>query len=176
MDLVNTMTTALLPFKNLVALTFMLLGPALAAFVLVKLGTRRLGDVKFGARVGVALFLLMTSSAHFLDTSGMAQMLPGLVPLRELVVVATGLLEVALALAVLHSKSARLAGLAIIAMLIGFLPANIYAALNYIPFGGAEMGPAYLLVRVPYQGFVIAFVFWATQRPPIESARDRPTA
>ncbi len=103
-------------------------------------------------------------------------MLPGLVPLRELVVVATGLLEVALALAVLHSKSARLAGLAIIAMLIGFLPANIYAALNYIPFGGAEMGPAYLLVRVPYQGFVIAFVFWATQRPPIESARDRPTA
>lgn len=171
--MITSMMAALLPLKNLIALTFMLLGPALVAFVLVRLSAGHVAYVKIGARTGVALFLLMTSSAHFLDTAAMAQMLPGFVPLRELVVVLTGVMEVALALAVLHPKSFRLAGWAIIAMLIGFLPANIYAALYSIPFGGAEMGPAYLLVRVPYQAFVIAFVFWATQRLSHRQVLDR---
>jgi uncharacterized membrane protein len=47
-------------------------------------------------------------------------------------------------------------------MLVAFLPANIYTALNSLPYGGAEMGPSYLLVRVPYQLFLVWWTVWAT--------------
>jgi uncharacterized membrane protein len=46
--------------------------------------------------------------------------------------------------------------------LIIFPPANIYASINSLSFGGNEIGPAYLLVRVPYQVFLVIWTLWAT--------------
>ena len=40
-------------------------------------------------------------------------------------------------------------------MLVIFLPANVYAAWNGLHFGGNVVGPTYLLLRVPYQLFVV---------------------
>ncbi len=39
--------------------------------------------------------------------------------------------------------------------LLRFLPANIYSALQRVDFGGHGAGAAYLLLRVPFQFFVI---------------------
>ena len=46
-------------------------------------------------------------------------------------------------------------------MLILFLPANVYAAIQQVPFGGHGNGPLYLLVRVPFQLLVIAWVWFS---------------
>lgn len=151
------------PFKNLLFLTGALLAPSLVALVARQLGLGRHFTPQFWGRLGIAIFLVMTASAHFSNPGAMAAMLPGFLPLRIEIVVLTGFLEIALGLAILVPQVQRLVGWAIMAMLLGFLPANIFAALNYIPFGGAEMGPAYLLVRVPYQALLIGFVFWASQ-------------
>jgi uncharacterized membrane protein len=47
-------------------------------------------------------------------------------------------------------------------MLLGLLPANIYSAFNQVDFGGHAAGPIYLLVRVPFQLFVIWWIYWST--------------
>ncbi|MEL6646050.1 MAG: hypothetical protein AAFQ79_19115, partial [Pseudomonadota bacterium] len=86
---------------------------------------------------------------HFVQTEAMTQMLPPFVPFATPLVLATGLLEFAIAAGLLHPASRRLAGLAAIAVLVVFFPANVYAAFAYIDIGGYAWGPAYLLIRTP---------------------------
>ncbi len=89
-------------------------------------------------------------------------MLPDWVPARLPLIYATGVLEVALAIALWLPGLVQKVGWAIVIMLIVFLPANIYAAITSLPFGGADMGPSYLFVRVPYQLFLVWWTLWAT--------------
>jgi uncharacterized membrane protein len=61
-------------------------------------------------------------------------------------------------------------------MLIGILPSNIYAAINRVDFGGHGVGPAYLLVRIPFQLFVIWWTYFATEQKWSErAAKPQPT-
>ena len=113
------------------------------------------------ARVGVSLFFLVTSLGHFLQTEAMAEMLPPFVPFRSALIYVTGVLEVLGAVGLWIPRFERLAGFCLILMVIGLLPANIYAAFTYVEFGGHDSGPAYLLVRVPFQCFVIWWIYVA---------------
>jgi hypothetical protein len=49
-------------------------------------------------------------------------------------------------------------------MLVGILLAHIYSAINRVEFGGHGAGPAYLLVRIPFQLFVIWWTYFATEQ------------
>ena len=57
-----------------------------------------------------------------------------------------------------------LEGVCLILMMLAVLPANIYSAFNRVEFGGHEYGPIYLLVRVPFQLFVITWTYIATEQ------------
>lgn len=114
------------------------------------------------AKAGLTLLLLVTGSAHFAQTAAMASMLPPWVPYRVPIVHVTGVFELMGAIGIWVPAVARLTGLCLIVMLIGILPANVYAALNRLPFGGHDAGPAYLLVRVPFQLLLIGWVYFAT--------------
>ena len=118
-------------------------------------------------RAGISLFLVVTSSSHFLQTAAMAEMLPPVVPFRIELIYLTGVLELLGAVGVWLPRLDRLAGLGLMLMLVGLLPANIYAAFNDVPFGGHELGPVYLLVRVPFQLLLIWWIYKSTleQRP-----------
>jgi uncharacterized membrane protein len=153
---------ALRPWQNLIVLTVVLAGPVLVSAALRALPRLSDVDLRTAGRVGITLFLLMTASAHFLRPDQLAIMLPEWVPERIALVYATGVLEIALAIAVWIRPWVQIVGVGIAIMLLLFLPANIYAAWNSLPFGGNELGPPYLLVRVPYQFFVIGWVLWAT--------------
>ncbi|MEW5930032.1 MAG: hypothetical protein AB1941_21465 [Gemmatimonadota bacterium] len=146
----------------LLFLTLVLVGP----YVLLTAADRWLPGVRIRpvtrGKVGLSLFFLVTSSAHFTSTAAMAEMLPPFVPFRTEIVLATGVLEILGALGVWVPRLARLTGLCLILMLIGILPSNVYAALARVPFGGHEHGPVYLWVRVPFQFLVIAWVYGAT--------------
>lgn len=115
------------------------------------------------ARAGLSLFLLFTSIGHFVRTEAMAEMLPPSVPYRVELVLLTGAFEFLGAVGVWIPSLTRLTGLLIILMLAGFLPVNVYAAMNRIDFGGHGAGPAYLLVRVPFQLFLIWWTHLATR-------------
>jgi uncharacterized membrane protein len=103
----------------------------------------------------------------------MAEMLPPWVPARVALVYATGVLELAIAIALLLPDTRRAAGWIAAAVLVLFFPANIYAAVNYVPMGGHAWGPVYLLVRAPLQLAILLWVYWfAMRRPSSAIARE----
>ena len=114
------------------------------------------------ARVGVTLFFLFTGLGHFIRTEEMARMVPPPIPYRVGMIYVTGVLELLGAVGVWVPRLTRLTGLCLILMLAGLLPANIYSAVNRVDFGGHGAGPAYLLLRVPFQIFVICWIYFAT--------------
>lgn len=93
----------------------------------------------------------------------MAEMIPPSIPYRIELIYITGVLELLGAIGIWIPRFVRITGLLLIIMLIGLLPANIYAALNRVEFGGHGAGPGYLLVRIPFQLFVIWWTYFATQ-------------
>lgn len=116
------------------------------------------------ARVGLSLFFIFTSIGHFISTVEMAAMIPPSVPYRIELIYLTGGLELIGAIGVWIPRLMRLTGFLLILMLVGLLPANVYSAINRVDFGGHGVGPAYLLVRVPFQLFVIWWTYFATEQ------------
>ena len=116
------------------------------------------------ARVGLSLFFVVTALAHFISTEEMAAMIPPSIPYRIELIYLTGVLELLGAIGVWIPRLERLTGFLLVLMLISLLPANIYSAINRIEFGGHGGGPAYLLVRVPFQLFVTWWTYFATEQ------------
>ena len=157
-----TVSFTIRPFLNLIAMTFVLVLPLAVCGTLRRWLGAWASDFRRLGRYGLTLLLLMTSSAHFISAEHMTLMLPDWVPAQMALIYATGLLELILAIMLWIPGSVQKAGFAIALMLVAFLPANIYAALYSVPYGSAEMGPSYLLVRVPYQIFLVWWTIWAT--------------
>ena len=116
------------------------------------------------ARVGLSLFFIFTSIGHFIRTQEMAAMIPPAVPYRIGLIYLTGVLELLGAIGIWIPRLAWPTGLLLILMLIGLLPANVYSAINRIDFGGHGAGPAYLLIRIPFQLFTIWWTYFATEQ------------
>ncbi|MFQ3670550.1 MAG: hypothetical protein SNJ84_03740 [Verrucomicrobiia bacterium] len=91
-------------------------------------------------------------------------MLPEWVPWRTGIILATGAIELALAIALMFSRTARSAGMVACLFLIAVFPANIYAAWTAVDFGGHAMGPVYLLIRFPLQMLLIGWAWWFAVR------------
>ena len=158
----------------LLFLTLVLVTPYGLLTLIGRLSPRARLSRRARAKAGLTLLLLVTGSAHFAQTAAMASMLPPWVPYRVPIVHVTGVFELMGAIGIWVPAVARLTGLCLIVMLIGILPANVYAAMNRLPFGGHDAGPAYLLVRVPFQLLLIGWVYFATeQKYLLESLSDR---
>lgn len=137
----------------------LLLLPVIASWVIG--GTRK---VRFGGVLGIVFAFAFFGIGHFAQTDAMIEMVPPFVPFARPLVLATGLLEFAIALGILVPASRRLVGLTAIAVLIAIFPANIYAAANQTGMGGHVWGPVYLLVRAPLQALLIWWVWYFTVR------------
>ena len=94
----------------------------------------------------------------------MAEMVPPAIPSRVTVIYLTGILELLGAVGIWIPQLTRLTGFCLILMLVCLLPANIYAALHRVDFGGHGSGPVYLLVRIPFQLLVILWTYFATNQ------------
>ncbi|HKO60287.1 MAG TPA: DoxX family protein [Pyrinomonadaceae bacterium] len=114
------------------------------------------------ARIGLSLFFLFTGMGHFIRSESMAAMLPASVPYRVELIYLTGVLEILGAIGVWIPKLMKITGACLILMMLAVLPANIYSAFNHVEFGGHKYGPIYLLARVPFQLFVIIWIYFAT--------------
>ena len=149
---------------TLLVLLLLLIGPYLLLTLAGRLSSRfHIAPAK-RARVGLSLFFIFTGLGHFIRTQDMAAMLPLNVPYRVELVYLTGILEILGAIGVWIPKLTRLTGFLLILMLVAILPANIYSAINRVDFGGHEAGPIYLLVRIPFQLFVIWWTYFATEQ------------
>jgi uncharacterized membrane protein len=149
---------------TLLLLLFILIVP----YLLLTLVDRKLSGVaiapKTRGRLGLSLFFVFTAIGHFGKTAGMVAMLPAFLPYRVEVIYLTGILEILGAIGLWIPRLVRLTGVCLIAMLLGFLPVNIYAAFNHVDFGGHGVGPVYLLLRIPFQVLVLWWTYWATDQ------------
>lgn len=110
----------------------------------------------------LALFFLMAGIAHFTQTDAFAAIVPPPLPFKSLIVQVTGAMELAFAVGLLIPRLRRMTGWLLAAFLLAVLPANIYMALDHIPFGSLD-SPVALWGRVALQFPLIALVLWATR-------------
>lgn len=133
-------------------------GPWLLAHLLRRGGLARINPDE-AARGGVVLAFLFFALGHFVQTEEMMRLLPEFVPLRRELVWFTGLAEIAIALGLAFRATRKPAAGAALTVLVLFFPANVHGALTAADYGGHALGPAYLLVRVPLQLFLIGWTW-----------------
>jgi uncharacterized membrane protein len=117
--------------------------------------------------IAMSAMLLFTSIAHFAFSKGMTLMMPAFFPFKKEIVLATGILEIIFAIALLLPAWRHTAAICLIIFFILIIPANIHAALQKVDFqkGNNEgSGLSYLWFRVPLQVFFIAWVYWFSYR------------
>lgn len=124
----------------------------------------------FSAVLGICLVFCFTGIGHFVKTQPMSEMLPSAVPFKIPLIYLTGVLELMAAAAVLFPQIRRYVAWCLILMLLSFLPVNIYAAINRTGMGGHQWGPIYLLVRIPLQLVLIAWIWYFAVRAPHNNA------
>src|SRR5262245_59993313 len=101
-------------------------------------------------RVGLAVMLFFTASAHFTQMrKDLIRMVPKSVPYPEAMVSLTGVCEILGAVGLLIPMVQKFAAIALILLLIALLPANIHAAKAGVTLRGKRSTP--LLLRVPMQ-------------------------
>lgn len=142
---------------NIIIMLVLLTGPYLLVRFLSPKGWAI--DLRGAAAWGAAALFVFTGIGHFVQTAQLTWMLPEWIPQRVLLVYVTGVLEFAIAGGLLVRRTRWAAGVAAIIVLVGFFPANVFAAFKQIPMSGNEWGPIYLLVRGPMQAVIIGWIY-----------------
>lgn len=144
----------------MIFLAVLALATAAAAAVLA---LRRRYSTRQAARIGMALAMAFAGVSHLLMPTPFVQHLPTWVPLREELVLLTGLLEIALGAALLLRQPLRgWAGLALAGYLVAVFPSNVYVAVAQVDVEG-QPGGAYPWIRLPFQLLFIAWALWSTR-------------
>jgi uncharacterized membrane protein len=118
------------------------------------------------ARWSLAAMLVVTGSAHFVGLrQDMIAMVPPVFPRPDVIVTATGVLELLGAAALFWRGTRDLAGVALALLFVAMFPANIYAAQQGLSIGG-KAAPS-LATRLPEQLLFIALALapvWRSRR------------
>ena len=121
----------------------------------------------FAGNVAMAVMLLFTAIGHFKFKTSMAAMIPLFIPKKVEIVTITGILEILFAIGLSLEITRYYTGIALIIFLLAILPANIYAAKNQINYENlfkAGPGVKYLWFRIPFQFFLIGWVWYFSVR------------
>lgn len=111
---------------------------------------------------------------HFLNPEFYERIIPPGLPAPTLLVYASGAAELLPALATMHPRTRRAGGVALILVLVGVFPANVYIAFASDEFPSL---PAWALwARLALQPLFVYLVWFATLRAnPNERDVDRPS-
>jgi uncharacterized membrane protein len=132
--------------------------------LIVQIVTTLVARVRFGwrdaARIGIAVMFMFTAGSHFSALRyDLARMIPPPLTGALWLIYLTGILELAGAIGLLTRRWRRPAAWGLIALLAAMFPANVYAVINDVTFGG---NPASALwYRAPLQVFWAGGLWWA---------------
>jgi len=129
------------------------------------LAVRRRLSMRRAALVGMAVAMAFAGISHLLMPTPFVQHLPTWLPMREELIFLTGLLEIALGIALLLRRPLRRrAGLALAGYFVAVFPSNVYVAIAGVDVEG-QPGGAYPWLRIPFQLLFIAWALWSTREP-----------
>lgn len=134
---------------------------------------RRQFTPRLAARLGMAAALAFAGAAHLFLATPFIQHLPAWVPLRAEIVLASGLAEISLGIALLLGPAAaiRRTGVVLALYLVAVFPGNVYVAVFDVDVDG-QPGGVYPWVRLPLQLLFIAWALWSTNEPDTPAVRD----
>jgi uncharacterized membrane protein len=114
-------------------------------------------------RLALAIMFLFTGASHFLPNTrlDLVRMVPSVLPYPEHLVTVTGILQLAGAIGLLIPRFTTPAAYCLAALLVAMFPANAYAALLGVEFGGRPASS--LIWRLPLQLFWIAALVWVAR-------------
>ena len=123
-------------------------------------GVQALSSWQGSARYALVVLFAFTATARFNKMKhDLARMIPAYFPHPLLVVYVTGVLELLGAAGLLLPQFRRLAGICLIALLVGMFVANVNAAQKGVTLRGKPPTPLWL--RAPMQVFFIALLWWS---------------
>jgi len=107
--------------------------------------------------------LFVTSGVgHLVATDAFVRIMPPYLPFHRLLVIASGVIEIALGVLLLVPRSSRFAAWGLVALLVAVFPANIqlFRHQELLP-----LPPLVHLLRLPLQGALILWAYAYTGRP-----------
>jgi uncharacterized membrane protein len=109
-----------------------------------------------------AIFFFYAGLMHFVQEESFTAIVPPSIPFPKLIVWITGFMELVFAVFLVLPRYRKLAGLLLAPFLLAVLPANIYMAMNNVPFGEMSATPTILWLRVVLQFPLIVYILWVT--------------
>jgi uncharacterized membrane protein len=104
----------------------------------------------------LAIFYILAGVNHFANPEFYMKIMPPMLPWHLLLIQISGVIELALGIAVLIPRYRQLAAWGIILLLIAVFPANIYHAM--IAHESTVAPPIAVYIRLPVQ---LLFIWWA---------------
>ena len=114
------------------------------------------------ARIFSGPVMALLGINHFVMPRAYASIMPDYIPAHIPLVYASGVAEVAAALATMHPRTRRAGGWFLIATLLAIFPANVHMAMHPERYPNVPGGEATLLARLPLQALFIYWVWLAT--------------
>ena len=115
------------------------------------------------SRFLLAAFLLLAGAAHLVNVEEFLGQVPTFLPLREAIVVVSGLVEIALAVGLVALRGERLArlGCVIALFFVAVFPGNVWQLVNGSDSFGLDTSTA-RVIRLFFQPLLIAWALWST--------------
>ena len=116
----------------------------------------------------VFLWFFLGGLAHFFFTDLEMKIVPPWLPEPRCLVLVSGVFELLGAFGLLFAGTRKAAGWGLMVLTVAVTPANIYMwrHANLFP----ELPYWALAARLPFQGVLVACIWWSTQRPPKTAA------
>ena len=110
------------------------------------------------AKYALAVFMVLAGVNHFVSPDAYDAMVPRALPAPHLLVVISGIAEIAGGLGLLWEKTRRAAAWGLVLLYLAVFPANLNMVVNHLPLGTHEVPEWALIARLPLQ---IVFIGWA---------------
>lgn len=141
------------------AILVVLLGSLLVYRGLGAVGVSLLSTWHDSARLALATMFAFTAASHFTPMrKDLIAMVPPSLPRPDLIVLLTGILELAGAGGLLLETTRFWAAWGLIALLVAIFPANVRAARQQLTLRGRPTSP--LWIRAPLQFLFILWAWW----------------
>ncbi|MBL4762192.1 MAG: DoxX family protein [Gammaproteobacteria bacterium] len=110
-----------------------------------------------------ALLFIAAGINHFVHPAFYLSIMPAYLPAHAMLVVISGVFEILGGIGLMIKRTRKLAGIAVILLMIAIFPANLYMAMEPEQFPQFSMLSLYL--RLPLQFALIAWVWWVSSDP-----------
>lgn len=113
----------------------------------------------------IGTIFILAGANHLRVPESYLPIMPPYLPWPKVLILVSGLAEIAGGLGMLIPATKRLAGIGLIVLLIAVFPANVSMAMHQIQLPQLAVPTVVLWVRLPLQGLLIAWVWWTIRFP-----------